>query len=80
MNQMNDTAPTEVAFEERRQGNRHSSSPGFERRQFQDGKRSDRSEVSEFATAVDEYKIANRRRFITFDELYDVFTSLGYHK
>lgn len=77
---MNKTATPEVAFKDRRRGNRHSGSPGFERRQFQDGNRSDRSEVSEFAAAVDEYKIANRRRFITFDELYDIFSSLGYHR
>ena len=53
---------------------------GFERRQFQDGNRSCRAEVAEFSDAVDEYKIANRRRFITFDELFDVMVSLGYHK
>lgn len=52
----------------------------FERRQFKDGNRSHRPEVAEFAEAVDTYKIANRRRFITFEELFDVMTSLGYHK
>lgn len=77
---MNDTATQDVAFQDRRRSDRNGSTPGSERRQFQDGNRSDRSEVTEFAKAVDEYKIANRRRFITFDELYDVFTSLGYHR
>ena len=52
----------------------------FERRQFKDGNRSGRPEVVEFAEAVDAYKISNRRRFITFDELFDVMASLGYHK
>jgi len=51
-----------------------------ERRQFKDGNRSVRPEVAEFADAVDEYKISHHRRFITFEELFDVMTSLGYHK
>ena len=38
--------------------------PGVERRQFRDGNRSSRPEVAEFAAAIDEYKIENRRRFI----------------
>ena len=53
---------------------------GRERRQFKDGNRSQRPEVAEFADAVDIYKVSHRRRFITFEELYDVMTSLGYHK
>lgn len=52
----------------------------FERRQFRDGNRSARPEVAEFADAIDEYKITHRRRFITFEELYDVMISLGYHR
>lgn len=66
-------------FIERRTGD-GSSKAGFERRQFRDGNRSVRPEVAEFAHAVDEYKITNRRRFITFEELFDVMASLGYHK
>ena len=53
---------------------------GLERRQFQDGNRSSRPAVAEFADAVDEYKVSHHRRFITFEELFDVMTSLGYHK
>ncbi len=51
-----------------------------ERRQFRDGQSSLRSEVLELADAIDQYKIQFRRRFITFDELYDVIAELGYHK
>lgn len=51
-----------------------------ERRQFRDGNRSSRPEVAELANAIDDYKIAHRRRFITFDELFDVVANLGYHK
>ena len=36
--------------------------------------------VAEFAAAVDAYKARHRRRFITFDELFDVMVELGYHK
>jgi hypothetical protein len=32
------------------------------------------------AQAIDQYKLRHRRRFITFEELYDVMASLGYHK
>lgn len=67
-------------FIERRQADHGATGAGRERRQFRDGNRSARPEVAEFAAAVDDYKIAHRRRFITFEELYDVMTSLGYHR
>ena len=73
------TVPTDSDFVERRSLDRTATS-GFERRQFKDGQRSSRPEVAEFADAIDEYKITNRRRFITFEELYDVMISLGYHR
>ena len=66
-------------FVERRSA-RPGNAPTGERRQFKDGNRSARPEVAEFADAVDQYKISNRRRFITFEELYDVMASLGYHR
>lgn len=64
-------------FMDRRSTSR-ASAPGVERRQFRDGNRSARPEVAEFADAVDRYKIENRRRFITYEELFDVMKSLGY--
>lgn len=72
------TAVKSPDFVDRRRGGESSTS--VERRQFRDGNRSARPEVAEFADAIDQYKIQNRRRFITFDELYDVMVSLGYHK
>lgn len=72
------TQATSPDFVDRRQAS--TTAEGFERRQFKDGNRSFRPEVAEFADAVDEYKVTNRRRFITFEELFDVMTSLGYHK
>jgi hypothetical protein len=67
-------------FVERRQRDFGAAPSGAERRQFRDGDRSARPEVSELANAVDDYKIAHHRRFITFEELFDVMTSIGYHK
>ena len=53
---------------------------GGERRQFIDSRRTFRPEVIELAEAVDQYKLRHRRRFITFEELYDVIAELGYRK
>lgn len=54
--------------------------PGVERRQFTSSPHSNRPEVNELAEAVDNYKLRHRRRFITYEELYDVMASLGYHR
>jgi len=62
---------------------RHSGGPrrdGSERRQFVDSRQAFRPEVIEMAEAVDQYKLRHRRRFITFEELYDVIAELGYRK
>lgn len=67
-------------FVDRRQRDDGSGSTSLERRQFRDGNRSSRPEVAELASAIDDYKISCRRRFITFEELFDVMASLGYHK
>jgi hypothetical protein len=45
-----------------------------------DSRSSLRPEVVELAEAVDQYKLRHRRRFITFEELFDVMSALGYHK
>lgn len=68
-----------TAFVDRRQ----SGGPrkdGCERRQFVDSRTAFRPEVIELAEAVDRYKLRHRRRFITFEELYDVIAELGYRK
>ena len=53
---------------------------GTERRQFCNSYASLDPDVSELAEAIDQYKLRHRRRFITFEELHDVITGLGYHK
>lgn len=73
-------APQPNLFTERRVTDQGSYSVMGERRQFRDGNRSARPEVAELANAIDDYKIQNRRRFITFEELFDLMTSLGYHR
>lgn len=76
------TAPIEggaFPFEDRRQTGAIRRD-GPERRQFVDSRQSFRPEVAELAEAVDRYKLRHRRRFITFEELYDVMAELGYHK
>jgi hypothetical protein len=71
-------APEQTTFVDRRQSG--TGAPGMERRQFSPSYDSSRPEVNELARAVDEYKLRHRRRFITFEELYDVVLSLGYHR
>ncbi len=53
---------------------------GPERRQFRDSHESATPEIKELADAIDQYKLVNRRRFITWAELHHVITDLGYHK
>lgn len=51
-----------------------------ERRQFRSTVTSQRPEVQELANAVDQYKLNHHRRFITYEELYNVIEELGYRK
>ncbi len=67
-------------FADRRQSPSPIRSEGVERRQFSNSYSAMRAEVSELAEAIDRYKLQHRRRFITFEELYDVIASLGYTK
>ena len=71
-------AEQQTGFVDRR--NAQAGPPGVERRQFADQRTEQRPEVRELAEAVDQYKLRHRRRFVTFDELYDVMVSLGYHR
>ena len=71
--------PITGGFAERRREN-EGSGGGAERRQFGTSRTSFRPEVNELAEAVDRYKLTNRRRFITYEELYDVMIDLGYSR
>lgn len=66
-------------FTDRRESSQGEYAEG-ERRQFASSHQTFRPEVLELAEAVDQYKLRHRRRFITFEELYDVMADLGYRK
>lgn len=53
---------------------------GPERRQFTASVTNANPAVAELSAAVDQYKLRHHRRFITFEELFNVMTELGYHK
>ena len=78
MEEVLEQKPAELA--DRRQLPSSTWAGGFERRQFGNTYNSAREDVNELAIAIDQYKLRHRRRFITFEELYDVVTALGYHK
>ena len=54
--------------------------PVRERRQFANTHDGLSPDAQELARAIDEYKLHHRRRFITYEEMLAVVTSLGYHK
>lgn len=75
--------PTESQAENTYQDRRQSpaSSPtGFERRQFGNSHHRLTPAARELAEAIDSYKLQNRRRFITYEEMLTVIESLGYSK
>ncbi len=53
---------------------------GPERRQFTNSHDGMAPEVAEMAEAIDTYKSSHRRKFITYQEIYDVIFELGYRK
>ncbi len=72
------TEKKDAEFVDRRQAG--SGAPGVERRQFSDAHNSDNPDITELGKAIDKYKLENRRRFITIEELYNVISSLGYKR
>jgi hypothetical protein len=74
------TIPESTGFVDRRQASAPRADATVERRQFLASHSSLRPEVKEMAEAVDQYKLIHRRRFITYEELFNVMTALGYHK
>lgn len=74
--------PVNYPFVQRRGMNPNSSGPppGVERRQFSNCYDGLSPDAQELAEAIDQYKLQNRRRFITYEEMLSVIKSLGYHK
>ncbi len=56
------------------------SPAGAERRQFSNSHVRLSPDARELAEAIDSYKLNNRRRYITFEEMLQVITELGYSK
>ena len=73
-------APAFGPGRDRRQNFAAAAGRTVERRQFGTSHATGRPEVDELAEAVDRYKLENRRRFITYAELYDVMIDLGYER
>jgi hypothetical protein len=61
---------------------RNNSKPaaGFERRQFGNSHAALSPDARELAEAIDHYKLANRRRYITYEEMLQIIHTLGYRK
>lgn len=53
---------------------------GQERRQFASSYSELSQDGAELGEAVDRYKMTNRRRFVTYDEILEVVKSLGYQR
>jgi len=71
---------SDARFVERRSYDPGVGRPSRERRQFTNSHEELSSEACELAMAIDQYKLAHRRRFITYEEMLSVVKSLGYHK
>lgn len=67
-------------FVDRRFATGPAVAPCSERRQFANSHAELSPEAQELARAIDGYKLRHRRRFITYEEMLGVVTSLGYHK
>ena len=67
-------------FVDRRSYDVADRSPTCERRQFANSHEGLSPEATELGTAIDEYKLRHRRRFITYEETLAVIKSLGYRR
>jgi hypothetical protein len=67
-------------FVDRRSGGRNKSAPGLERRQFSDSYDDLTPDAAELGQAIDQYKLINRRRYISYEEMISIVKSLGYSK
>ena len=81
-NQVGSTAPLQRSnsFQDRRNPDQQRSTPGFERRQFTNSHSDLSPEAAELGRAIDQYKLENRRRFISYEEMLGIIVSLGYSK
>lgn len=76
------TAPAavEAQFVDRRERRADTPFQGVERRQFTNSHSELSADAAELASAIDQYKLQHRRRFINYEEMLAVVKSLGYGK
>ena len=77
---INAYTPQPISFEDRRDQSAQRKKAGLERRQFSDSHSGLSPEARELGTAVDQYKLVNRRRYVSYEELLSIVQSLGYSK
>ena len=73
-------AITAEPFIDRRDNSPTDVTPGRERRQFANSHDDLSPDAAELAESIDQYKLHHRRRFVTYEEMFAVIKSLGYHK
>ncbi len=76
---MNTQLPGTPDFVDRRQGSANNPA-GLERRQFGNTHYGLSPAARELAEAIDQYKLQHHRRYVTFEEMLQVITDLGYSK
>lgn len=67
-------------FVDRRSYEHEGLQTNSERRQFSNSHDGLSHNAQELALAIDAYKLRHRRRFITYEEMLSIITSLGYQK
>jgi hypothetical protein len=80
MPQLLESPATRGEFVDRRTGEPAGSVPLRERRQFANSHEELSPAAKELADAVDQYKLAHRRRFITCEEILHIVHILGYRR
>ena len=80
MPQGESAGPPQFQFADRRSAERGRQTPGLERRQFSDSHDSLSADAAALGRAIDQYKLVNRRRYVSYEELLSIVISLGYEK
>ena len=73
-------APDADFIDRRSPATQRKSESGLERRQFTNSHSGLSPDAAELGAAIDQYKLVNRRRYITYEEMLAVIKSLGYSK
>lgn len=76
----NAVEPITETFVDRRGAGGPGDDVASERRQFANSHEGLSPGARELAVAIDNYKLRHRRRFITYEEMFQVIRSLGYSR